>query len=422
MGCSRSTLYHNATVRAQTNGKAPWHLLALASWAAAACAGAQPQVRSSSEMMGVQDDPPRVLLVGLPGCCATPNGRRLSQALRQSLRQSARLSALDAGDSQLERTPARPGASISQVLARARTLYTSMHMTAARALLEATWRELVRTGARGATALELARLHAYLVAACDALGDRDGVAHHSQAAARYAPHRALRDDLLTPSVQQAIDRARTSQVGASVTIRSQPAGARVYWNGTARGTAPLTLKDQAKGVHLLRLEHPLAEDWAETIDLKADSELRPQLTLLPPGLIGARLREQPGLGAQAIVLLHVDALLLLEQHPRGLSLLAFDARGTTSRHLVADEEQSVVVASVLRQEILRARSASTHPATLPVARPATHAPLASAWATHARRYWWAYALGGAAAIGLGVSLPLALSAREPARDLLLSVP
>ena len=41
---------------------------------------------------------------------------------------------------------------------------------------------------------------------------------------------------------------------------------------------------------------------------------------------------------------------------------------------------------------------------------------------HFRRYWWVYAIAGAAVLGLGIALPLALSESRSGRDIVLPLP
>jgi hypothetical protein len=364
---------------------------------------------------------PSVTFVRLAKCCMEPARRRLVQNLEHSLGRRAAVTSTTASAEQA--APATSPSSLPQLLDQARKLYFGMRMNSAEELLLKGWNRQLQQRAQGARARDLARLHAYLVAIYDALGRKKRVRQHSDAAMRFFPQLSLDDDMFTPSVKQALERARQARSNLAVTIRSNPAGAEVFWNGTTAGASPVTLRAQPKGMHLLRLTHPLCLPWAERVQLTTSVELKPVLKAAPVAQVGTYLATHPELGQVATQLLDTDGLLLLEAHPRGIALRLFDRTGQQSKALLAHETPVQPLANALQAKLERSkkRRAAMALAEAPAPRPTSQPSKAKTWSDHLKRHWWAYALGATVAVAASIALPLALSRDAGGRDLIVEL-
>ena len=65
-------------------------------------------------------------------------------------------------------------------------------------------------------------------------------------------------------------------------VKSQPAGARVYLDGTFQGYTPFTLPQIEVGQHLVRVEHPGFTKWGQIVDVSPEpQELNAELVPTP---------------------------------------------------------------------------------------------------------------------------------------------
>jgi|GEM_PF-1882232 hypothetical protein len=79
----------------------------------------------------------------------------------------------------------------------------------------------------------------------------------------------------------AILNKQDTEVIRGINVSSNPAGARVMLDGLAKGTAPVTLKNLAAGIHILELEYPGYNDWKSTVDVP-ETEMKEVFVNLTP--------------------------------------------------------------------------------------------------------------------------------------------
>lgn len=73
--------------------------------------------------------------------------------------------------------------------------------------------------------------------------------------------------------------SRNSQLRGNIVVKSKPAGARVYLDGTMQGYSPVTLQTLPVGKHLIRIERPGFKQYGAIVEATPeDQEVTPELT------------------------------------------------------------------------------------------------------------------------------------------------
>jgi PEGA domain len=346
-----------------------------------------------------------VVLAAPRGCCKAPSASRLATSLsRRAALQ--RLAVEPVGD--------RSGQAAKEVRAatvRARQLYLSMRMEAARKELERALARVREVKARGLTPAELGAIYLLLAAVSDANGKQDDVKRYSQAAVRHQPVIVPDPDTFPPPVRTAVADARRDAELVTVSIQSKPPGALVTWDGRQIGRAPVKIPQQAKGEHFLVVEHPLRAPWEEVIYLSTNASLQVGLKPAQPAAIAGAVARDPALAEDALALLGAKSVVWIEETAGGGLAVRVHAAGRPGRsyHLGAAPTQL---------ELDQAADAAMD---------APDAPSAGSGPQRAsifRRYWWAWSLGAAAVIAAGIAIPVAASSTDDpgARGVRLDLP
>jgi hypothetical protein len=386
--------------------------------------------------------PSKTLVLALPhDCCRGEAGRTL-KGLERALDRYALVTNVRLPESPTRERAAKKATADAQrfraTLARVKELYLTMRMDKARQLLGRLLKKVRRTKARGLSPSDLAQVHLFLAAVGHAQRWKRSFKRHCTAAVGYDPELALDPDAFSPPVQEAIERSKEARQSMEVVVRSEPAGATTFWDGLGRGSTPARIPDQAKGKHYLIVEHPLYQTRSEEILLSTSAELQVKLKPGSTGQIIEAMAGEPALREQGIALLGADAVVWVgvDQASGGLSLDLQtpgtpDGKPIRTLTLAPDSPEASVdrtAKSIAMTEgpvpptRAAAASASSQPATptsVPVfvdgstqdkeTTPTSKTTKPSIW----RRYWWAWAIVGAAVIGTSIALPVALSGDDP---------
>jgi hypothetical protein len=174
-----------------------------------------------------------------------------------------------------------------------------------------------------------------------------------------------------------------------VTVVSEPPGARVLWDGTARGETPATLTGQALGEHYLRLQRAGSRPWHDTIVLSSASA---QLAV----------KLQPSEAAPPASVMAADELLL---HADGeglrLALQPRDGSATRTARLARGADGAYVEAAIQK---LLGTGAEPGPGHGPTPKDSSEGTR-----THFKRYWWAYVAAGVVVVTLAIAIPVGVS-------------
>jgi len=335
---------------------------------------------------------------------------------------------------QVQPEPPRPPVSHAEAIRKnveqAREHYLTMKMESARAELQRALRLAGKSHARGLSSRELAEIHLLLAAVNQALRRTRSMRRHCTAAAGYDPALSPNPDLISPPVREAFEQAKRERESMEVVVRSEPAGARVTWDGVDRGPSPATIPDQFKGEHYLIVEHPLYRPWGERIVLSTSAELQVKLEPAGPAQLLAALGESPEAAGRAAELLGVDAVVLPEETEAGLRLRVLARSGERTLVLAPASPQSVVQKTARAIASGPAKPTAVASASQPTSQPAGETKTRDddrdregGLAGHFRRYWWAWTFVGVAVVTTAIVLPLTLGGDDvEARAAVLNFP
>jgi hypothetical protein len=344
-----------------------------------------------------------VRFVRLEGCCQGEPAR-LADEVEKSISNQPRLKLMTdeqgpafrevAEDSRLQKQTRE----LRAILRRVKDLYLHMQMDAVRSEAGRALALVKQVSGAYLQPEEIATLHLYLAAVSQVTGQAALAREHAEAAVRFFPELKPDADVFTPPVRGAIERARTARRTVDVSILSEPSGARVFWDGAARGETPTQLAAQAVGEHYLRLQCPGQRPWHDTIVLSsAAAQLQVRLQPLEPGPAS---------------LIYAD-LVLASADGQGLRLAIQPRAGTPRTTRLAGGGSSAEVERAVAL-LFGWEPPGRGEGPPPRGKPRPH------W----KRYWWAYALGAAALVAVTVSVPLAVNGgSEPdGRPVVMPIP
>lgn len=366
-----------------------------------ACADTTGRVRGNRTALD-EARRPSVAWVRAVGCCEDAPRARLAAQVRQRISVRASRVSVTATDEGLQDNAIlaqRAARRVQRLLSQARKLYVGMRMQAALGRLRQAEAEARRSAAMGVGPDNLAMIHLWMVAVYHALDDRDRLREYSRAAVRYDPGIKPDPAIFSPPVRAAIDEARAATKTAAVTIRSDPPAAQVLWDGAEVGQTPTTVPNQVTGSHFLVLVHPLRQRWAQEIVISTDAAL--QIKLEQRKSTGPSPASQPGLASQPTT---ADRTIVVRRHGGGLVLRSTALAGETSNVVIGTSAQPA--------EIDAAADSLLSPALRNVDEPPprdNRADMRAAAPSHWRRYWWAWALAGAAVVAAGVTTAVVVS-------------
>lgn len=327
-----------------------------------------------------------VRFVRLEGCCEGEPGR-LADEVEKAIGRQPRLKLMPG-----EQAPASQGVTedphlqqktreLRATLRRVKDLYLRMQMDAVRSEVGRALALVKKLSGAYLQPEEIATLHLYLAAVSQVMGHTPLLREHAEAAVRFFPELKPDADVFTPPVRSEIERARKARRTVDVSILSEPSGARVFWDGAARGETPTQLPAQAVGEHYLRLQRSGQRPWHDTIVLSS-AAAQLHVRLQPVGPVPASLFYAD------LVLASADGqgLRLAIQPREGVARTARVAEGGSA----ADAERAV------------ATLFGWNPPGGSDGQPPKKER------SHWKRYWWAYALGAAGLVALTVAIPLAV--------------
>jgi hypothetical protein len=327
------------------------------------------------------------------GCCLGEQAR-LAELVQQALGRQPGVKVLTDESSAPRPAVKDPDLQAATVelrgaLARAKNLYVRMQMDAVQKELGRALSSVKRLSGAYLEAKEIATLHLYLAAVSQATDQKTEAREHAEAAIRFYSDLQPDPDVFTPPVRAEIEKARQSRRTVDVTVVSEPAGARVLWDGTARGETPATLTGQTLGEHYLRLQRAGSRPWHDTIVLSsASAQLQVKL--------------QPSEAAPPASVMAADELML---HADGeglrLALQPRDGSATRTARLAKGADGAYVEAAV--QQLL-GTTAGPDPGPGPTPKGTPDGTRA-----HFKRYWWAYVAAGVVVVTLAIAIPVGVS-------------